>query len=174
MWCSRALVLASILLLGACGFRPLYGTPQYGAGTSPELESINVATVLSRASPRTAQLLRNDLLDRLTPNGVPQKLRYTLSASMIESLQDVVVNQQSEVTRRELLLQVSYQLYDVRNNQLAHQGTARAASSYDVLRADFGNVAAERDVRERLARELAEQIRGELATWFARGVAPAH
>ncbi|HYM32761.1 MAG TPA: LPS assembly lipoprotein LptE [Candidatus Cybelea sp.] len=174
MWWSRAFALACILLLGACGFRPLYGTSQYGAGTSPELESINVGTVLSRASPRTAQLLRNDLLDRLTPDGPPRNLRYTLSAAMVEAFQDVVVNQQSEVTRRELLLQVSYQLYDARNNQLVHQGTARAASSYDVLRADFGNVAAERDVRQRLARELAEQMRGELATWFARGVAPAH
>jgi hypothetical protein len=60
-------------------------------------------------------------------------------------------------------------LFDAGSNAPVHVATTRAVASFNLLRADFGNVIAERDARARLAREVAELIRIELAAWFARG-----
>ncbi|HUN49936.1 MAG TPA: LPS assembly lipoprotein LptE, partial [Candidatus Sulfotelmatobacter sp.] len=117
---------------------------------------------------RTAQLLENDLLDQLTPLGKPLRPRYRLDIQLGESLQAIVVSAQNETTRDSLVIIASYTLVDARTGKAIHINSARAIASFDVLRADFGNVAAERDARERLARQLSDEIRAELASWFLR------
>jgi LPS-assembly lipoprotein len=185
MWWSRSLPLAAccVLLaaLTACGFRPLYGTPGSGDGATPQLESISLGRV--QAAPnsnafvgqnnageqqRTAQLLENDLLDRFSPTGKPLQPRYRLDIQLAESLEAIVVSAQNETTRDSLVMTANYTLVDARTGKAVHLSSTRAIASFDVLRADFGNVAAERDARERLARQLSEQIRAELGSWFLR------
>ena len=51
------------LTLSGCGFQPLYGEAIMGGVVSEELQSIKVETVDSR----TGVVMRNLLLDRLTP-----------------------------------------------------------------------------------------------------------
>ena len=178
-WSSRT--LAAALLLAGCSFHPLYGTTDAG-GTSPALESIHIGKVtpapedltavgrLSSNVPRTAQMLRNDLFDRLTPRGDVAHPRYILDVILSEGRQDIVIDVQNDVTRSSLITIATYSLYEARTRSLLHTNSVRALASFDVLRATFGNVAAERDARERLARTLAESIRIELASWFSRPV----
>ena len=184
MWWSdrgRFLLVALLLALAACGFHPLYGRQENGPGVQPQLEQVTLGRV--EAAPnsnafvgqnnageqqRTAQLLENDLLDQLTPLGKPLRPRYRLDIQLGESLQAIVVSAQNETTRDSLVIIASYTLVDARTGKAIHINSARAIASFDVLRADFGNVAAERDARERLARQLSDEIRAELASWFLR------
>ena len=178
---TGAVCCALLAALTACGFHPLYGNPSIGGGAGPQLNDISLGLV--RPAPnnnafvgennageqqRTAQLLENDLLDRLSPTGKPLRPRYRLDIQLTESLGAIVVSAQNETTRDSLIMTASYTLVDAQTGKAIHLNSARAIASFDVLRADFGNVVAERDARERLARQLSEQIRAELGSWFLR------
>ena len=184
MWWSdlrRVVVAALLLALTACGFHPLYGRQENSPGVQPQLQDITLGRVLAAPNSnafvgqnnageqqRTAQLLENDLLDQLTPLGKPLRPRYRLDIQLGESLQAIVVSAQNETTRDSLIIIANYTLVEARTGKAIHINSARAIASFDVLRADFGNVAAEHDARERLARQLSDEIRAELASWFLR------
>ena len=51
------------------------------------------------------------------------------------------------------------------------RGTARSIASYNVVRSDFANTAAERDAELRLARELSDEISLRLAVALDGGTA---
>ena len=66
----KSLLLFALLLLTACGFRPLYG----GAGTDDSVSGQTLtretaAIFIDEISDRTGQVLRRALSDRLTPRG---------------------------------------------------------------------------------------------------------
>jgi LPS-assembly lipoprotein len=185
MWWSRRLSLACgsalLLSLAACGFQPLYGHHGDSSGAVQPLEDIALGLV--RAAPnsnafvgqnnageqqRTAQLLENDLLDQLSPLGKPLHPLYRLNIQLGESLQGIVVSSSNDTTRDSLVMIANFSLINAQTGKEVHRSSVRAIASFDVLRADFGNVAAERDARERLARQLSDEIHAELASWFLR------
>lgn len=156
-----------MLLFSACGFRPLYGGAEDPAAAGPQLQGI----VVSPIADRVGQQLRNALLDRLTPAGKPAEPLYRLDVTLTEFTEFLAITRADEATRTRLIITATYVLHDWTSNAVVHSSQARAVSAYNVLRADFGNVIAERDARTRLAQQLAEHIRTELAAWFDRGLA---
>lgn len=72
------------LLLSACGFSPLYVqrertdgwyyNSKFDTSISDEMRQVKVEPIANRFG----QLIRNNLIDNLTPTGVPSKPKYRL------------------------------------------------------------------------------------------------
>jgi LPS-assembly lipoprotein len=166
-------VLALLGLSTGCDFKPLYGkseTPTSRAAAD-NLQAIKIGTISGDSSYRTEYLLRNSLLDRLNPRGEPGRPSYRLEIVLSEFKEALAITTVDEATRTNLVIAARYRLFDTATNAPVHASEVRGITAYNLLRADFGNVAAEADARQRVARELAENIRLELATWFTRPAA---
>lgn len=155
------LLLAAAVASGSCGFRPLYGTD--GRAASGELDAIQVAALPGRLG----QVVRNGLLDRLTPFGEPANPRYGLSVQLSESKQGVVLERDARVTRFNLILTASYTLSEADTRRHVTGGTVRATAAYSVVSSPFANVIAERNARDRAASDIADEIKTRLAVHFA-------
>lgn len=162
-----ALAFPLALALAACELRPLYATDNVTAAPMAELEAVQIARVTG-SNDRTGLLLRNSLLDRLNPRGEPSRPRYRLDVVLEEFKEATAITRSDEATRTNLVIAARYRLIDLASNKPIHANEVRNATAFNILRADFGNVAAEQDARQRLSRELAEAIRTELASWLAR------
>lgn len=164
MWWSRvSFAVVAIGLLGGCGFRPLYGSPEgVGGPPAPEFAWIEIKPIPDRLG----QELHNHLLDFLTPGGRPENPKIEMRVRVDESKQLLSVQKTSFATRANLRLRAIYTLHNPGDPQASHRGTADVVSSYNVLEQDFATLMAEKDARSRAARELAHMIRTQLSVYF--------
>ena len=151
------------LALGGCGFRPLYGSRGNAPG-AVELAAVTVGPIADRLG----QILRNDLTERLSPLGEPVDPRYRLKAQLRESSAALAIQSDSSITRFDLRINVSFALIDIASGRTLFRGQARAIGSYDAVASDFATLTAEQDSARRTVREAAEDIRTQLAAFFAR------
>jgi LPS-assembly lipoprotein len=162
----RAGAFLALLLLSACGFRPLYGERALTPEVSNEMALIDIRPIESRVG----LALRNDLLDLLTPLGTPARARYVLAIDLVETRQGLALERDATVTRFNLTLNAEYRLLDAATRQELNAGTARSTAAFNVVRADFANVIADRDAEDRAARVVAEEVVTRLSVFFARRV----
>lgn len=127
---KRSAALAMTLLLGGCGFHPLYGGMD--AGMSATLSSIYVEPV----SDRLGYELRNTMIDLLDGPGTDAGAAYRLKLSLNETSRAVALqndpNNNATITRYNDTLSVSYELTD-RAGKLVTKGLETGLSSYNVL-----------------------------------------
>ena len=166
-------VLALLAICAACDFKPLYGKSDTSTSraAAENLQAIKIGPISGDSSYRTEYLLRNNLLDRLNPRGEPSRPNYRLEIVLSEFKEALAITTVDEATRTNLVIAARYRLFDTTTNTAVHASEVRGITAFNLLRADFGNVSAEADARQRVARELAENIRIELATWFTRPAA---
>ncbi|WP_341703701.1 hypothetical protein [Ferrovibrio sp.] len=160
---SRA---ASILLLGAalagCGFQPLYR--QGGAGQTVIAEFADIA--IRQPDDRRDQLLRDQLLDMLTPRGTPSRPRYLLEYKITESIGAVFTTRSEEITRNNMNVTVVYMLREYESGTALSAINTSTYASYNLTVADYANLISEKNARERALRDSAEQLRIRLANFF--------
>lgn len=150
--------------LTACGFRPLYG-PQNGYDASlAEMASVKVLPIPERIG----QILRNSLLDRLTPRGAPVNPRYRLGVSMEIQKEGLAFEKDESVTRFNLTVSANYQLTEIATGSVITSGSARSVAAFNVVRSDFANISAEADAERRAARAVGEDIWVRLGVFFSR------
>ena len=165
----RVAAVVGLALLSAplqgCGFRPLYGAAPDGQTSMvvAELGSIQIPAV----SDRVGQIVRNDLLDAITPFGQPREPRYVLDVRVDESKEGLAIARDATVTRFNLTLSAEYSLRDAGTAKVIASGVVRAVAAYNVLQSDFANVIAERDAEVRAARVITDQIKTRLSVHFA-------
>ncbi len=164
----RVALLSLLTTLSACGLRPLYGggegTPQAGApagGVAGDLAAIKVATIAERSG----QVLRNALLDHLTPEGEPRQPLYHLVVTRAESEQSPLRRIDEVAILQILRVSATWSLRDSAGATLT-SGVSRAVARYDMTRSQPATEAARENARERAARDLAEDIRVKLALYF--------
>jgi LPS-assembly lipoprotein len=152
-----------VLLLGACGFRSLYGTDATGDATG-ELATIKINPIADRLG----QQLRNNLLDLLNPRGRPSNPRYFLTVALDQSTQRLAIEKDAFATRANLTLLAKYSLQDPDSREIVLSGKSLVVSSYNILDSEFATLMAEKDAKARAAREIAHDIRTRLAAFFVR------
>ena len=162
---ARLLAAAGLPFLmpfvAACGFQPIYG----GSGPSgvrAELAAIEVGLIKDRVG----QQLRNELVQRLHPDGRPRKPAYRLHIDLSIDKRDLALKKSEIATRANLQIRATYSLRNNPDGKMLIQGTARITTSYDILRSDFATLAAEADARRRGVRELADEITNRLAVFL--------
>lgn len=157
-------LMAVVLLLTGCGFRPLYSETASNAETTASLEAIRV----TGATTKTDAVFRNFLLDRIAPGGAPGKYEYELGFRLDERQVGSGVRIDASVTRFNLQLSANYQLKNVKTRDVIYSGNSRSVVAYDVLRSQFATVIERENARERAAREIANDIVLRLSLYFER------
>jgi LPS-assembly lipoprotein len=173
-------------LLSACGWKPLYGQASTGpSGTATvdaHLASIAIKEPFwerdaapfgetsqagrAKYDARTSQILHNSLRDGLNPYGQPAAPAYTLSIKLSEDINRTLTADEGDARREDLILKASYVLADAKGNQLLKE-YARSILAYTVLQDPYTDLEARNDARDRTARQLAEQIKLRISSYFA-------
>lgn len=166
-----AILLVLVTLLGACGFRPLYGKDGEGVASAEQhLARISIKQIKNRIG----QQLRNNLLSRLNPKGPPGKPLYSLSIKIGDAVSNLGVKKSAVVTRGNLRVSGNYvltKLYVTTSKGEAivtvmTSGNVLSTSSYDIPQAQYAALAARKDAQARAVREIADDIRNRLAIYF--------
>lgn len=163
MWCSRAAAVALVLLVGACGFRPLFGEINDETVTA-ELSTIKIEPIADRVG----QQLHNELLDRLTPEGRAQIGSYRLRIELREASQGFAIDKAEFATRSSYRVNAVYTLYEPYGDKALYTGRLFAVSSYNILRSEYATLIAQQDARDRAVEQLANDIRTGLALYFIK------
>ncbi len=161
-WTAIAGVL---LVLGGCGFTPLYGAREGGARTDTELSQIRVLEI---DNGRTGHDVYNALIDHLSPYGEPAEPDYQLRVRLSEDREGVAIERDASITRYNFRLDANFRLVDVRSGNVIYEGRSRSIAAYNVVESQFATLSARRDAEERAATELSEDIKLRLAIFFDR------
>jgi LPS-assembly lipoprotein len=165
-WFRTLVVLAAILAVAACGFRPLYGS-RGGTAAPDEFAQIKIEPIPDRIG----QELHNHLLTVLNPDGRPDKTRYVMETSVVESARSLAIRKSAFATRANLQVRANYNLNDVTTGKNIFKGESSITVSYNILDSEFATLMAEKDARARAVRELAEDMRIRLGIFFANQAA---
>jgi LPS-assembly lipoprotein len=156
------------LVLSGCGFRPLYAKTGSTAGVSAAMSQIDVIETKTRV----AFKVRSRLVELLQPSNGPGKA-YDLRMTINERQEGLAIEQDTSVTRYNFELTGLFVLTDKASGEVLTRGSSRAVAAYNVVDSQFATEIARRDVRDRAAQALGEDIHKQLAIYFDRNpVAP--
>ena len=154
-------LLTAGLLLGACGFKPLYGTTANTPSTVEALAHVEIQPIANREG----QLMRTALQRRL--NGKAKgAAQYKLLVTLKENIATLAVQRNAFATRANLRLSARYHLTRISDGQKLNEGSLRSVSSYNILSSDFATYTAQNDARSRAIEDLADSIQTRLAAYF--------
>ena len=159
-------VLPLLLLVAACGFRPLYGSGDSASpGVAQDLASVSIAEPVSRLD----QLIRNDLVSTMRPAGSTAPDRYRLDI-VAKTSEDKIIEDSTNsrrVHRATVRVTASFALKDLEGGKTVYQGRTFSNVSYDDVNQSFADLQARTNALERGAHEVALDIRTRLAAHFA-------
>lgn len=158
---KKCRVLLLLLLLSACGFQPLYVEKKHNnawyfsgdfdTSITREMSQIKVEPI----EERFGQIVRNELLDSLTPRGVPSHPKYRLYVELTDRqiIQQALRNDIT-ATREQVRYRVDYILYDAQSDEELVRGNSIAYSSYDIMSNPYSTTIAEKKRRKKTVRRL--------------------
>ena len=167
-WCDRfrplrAAVFALPLALAGC-FQPLYGTLGAG-GLESELQAIKVEPI----NDRIGHYVADELIFGFNGSRAEVPPKYRLIVTLKERVQTPVVDTVTyRTTSATLITDADFQLVPVAGGLPLYKSTAFSVASYDRFQQRISNVRAARDAEIRDARTLADNIKTQVAAYFAR------
>lgn len=155
-----AIVLGSIAVSG-CGFEPLH-RERPGANVTENLAAIRIEPIADRSG----QILRNYLLDRLTPRGTPARADYVLRIRLQEPRQTLALRRDDVISRVAYSASVSFDLLDASGRRVAG-GVASHSTDYEVTNSEFATLVSAQNARDRVLELVGDDIRNQLAAYFS-------
>jgi LPS-assembly lipoprotein len=159
---TRLPVLLLVLLLAACGLRPLYG----GGGSGAVAQSLR-AVAVTPIEGRSGWLVRTAIEDRLGAQAGGQS-RYRLEVELDDDITGFGIRTDDAVTRERRTLRARYRLVDAALGTVVLDATAGSDAGIDVVSSEYATVAAEQTALERLAEDVADQIVSRVALFVSR------
>ncbi len=153
--------LVLVTLLSGCGFRPLYLKGKQNP--QPDLTAIEIRPIVDRKG----QILRNLLLDQLTPKGPSAHPAYVLDVTVDFSLTNLGIRRDDRATRALIKVTATYSLRRKQDEAKLFSGTSRANSGYDILDSDFAALVAEKDALQHSLETIAQDINLRLSFLFS-------
>ena len=144
-------MLCAALLLTGCGFTPMYGTDAENSSVTQAMAAIDIEEIPDRLGKQ----VHNNLLDAITPGGMPGSAQYRLQVQLLEEREDVGLRQDASVTRANYRLRAQFRLIDNNDEAVLIHGSTWAETAFDVTSSDYSTLIAERAAQERLARDVA-------------------
>lgn len=168
---KRLIALLMFMFLAACGFEPLYVQKKhdnlwYFGGEFDRSISAEMAQIKVEATgERFGQLIRNELLDMLTPLGVPHKPKYRLVISLEnEVVYDQALRNDITATRKRVEYTVGYTMFE--NGKEIVKGNSVAFGSYDILANPYSMTIAQKKVMKDSAQIIANDISLRIGAYF--------
>ncbi len=150
-------------LLAGCGFQPLLGR-QPGSSVPDELAAIRIAPIPDRSG----QILRNALLDSLTPRGAAAVAQqYTLTIRLQEPRQTIALRRDDVISRSSYAAVASFDLIDRQGRRIA-SGASTFTTDYEITVSEYATRTSLDDARSRVLALIADDIRNQLAQALAR------
>jgi LPS-assembly lipoprotein len=159
-WRKPLLTLVLPLALGACGFHPLYSKSGPDSAMREEMASITIQPLRDRQG----QEIHNALIKTITPDGPPEKSRYTLYVAYTVTESQAALATDETATRDVMRFNVIYRLYEGGTTLTA--GTFPEIFSYNFLQEHYANVSAQSDIMTRVSDQIALEVRNRLAIYF--------
>lgn len=159
------LVVASALLLSACGLKPIYAGGASGQ-VAQGLAAIEVPAIEGKAG----WLVRNALVDQLGAAGRAAP-RYRLDVRLDDKLEGLGLLSDDTIGRERRTLRARYQLVDTATGAIVLDATAGSDAGIDVVSSEYATIAAEQKALENLARVVADKIVARLALQLRAGQA---
>jgi LPS-assembly lipoprotein len=164
---TGALIVVLAATIAGCGFQPMHGQRSNASATT--LATIDIGLIADR----TGQILRNELLQEMQPQGPARQQPYLLTVTLAEYLRDLAIKRNEAATRANLTLVASFVVSQGSNGLLIHSGSARSVNAYNILTSDFATLSARENARKRGARQLALEIKERISVWLVQtGRAP--
>ncbi len=163
---------ALIALIAGCGFEPLYVEKktsgewyydnEFDTGIIEEMASVKVELIQDRIG----QLIRNDLLDKLSPKGQPAHPKYYLKITGIKKREiDQALRNDITATRKKVIYTVTYVLKNNEHKNLI-SGNSVAYLGYDILRDPYSTTFAQKKIEKNAAKIIANDISLRLGAYF--------
>lgn len=150
-------------LLAGCGFRPLLGSQSGSSAVSDDLAAIRITPIPDRSG----QILRNALLDSLTPRGSAIASRYVLNIRLQEPRQTIALRRDDVISRSSYSAVATFDLVNRDGRKLAF-GTSTFSTDYEIAVSEFATRSSLEDARSRVMSLIADDIRNQLAAALAR------
>ena len=164
-WSRRqalGLALLPAAALAGCGFQPMYGGQ--GRATLAEMGTIRVV----QPRDRLGQLVRNEIIERISPRGEPSVVRYKLSYTTRLTEVQLAIQDDDSITRFSLRLTVEVWLLEIASGKVIYRDKTRAVGGYNAVNSEFATLAARDDTTDRVARAAAAEIVTLLGVFFTR------
>lgn len=167
---KKILTISLIMMITACGFRPLYVQHKSGNWYSADNYDLSIIDEMAQIkvlpiADRFGQQIRNQLLDLLTPKGTPQRAKYRLDVKVAER---IVVQQAMRndvtATNERIQYKVNYTLYQGSENLL--NGNSIAFVSYDILTNPYSTTIAQKKAETDAAHIIANDIALRIGAYF--------
>ena len=159
-----AMLIVAAVLQG-CGFEPLMGQSAHPA-VQANMQRIRIAAIPERSG----QILRNHLLEALTPRGLQGGELYTLSVALSEPRREVSIRRDDTASQIAYAASATFVLRD-KALRLAFSGASTAETTYEVTNSEFATLASYASARDRVLQEVSVDIRQQIAM-FLEGKAP--
>lgn len=159
-------LLAFVLLLPACGLKPVYSGGSDSVVTRT-LDSIEIGPIPGKAG----WIMTQQLAQRLG-NSSAASVSYRLDVTLDDQLTSFGISKDNSASRERRTLRARYQLIENATGKVMLDQTASADSGIDLTQSDYATIAAEETVLERLSIDLADQITTRLALFAQRQPAP--
>ena len=167
----KILLTLLVSMTAACGFEPLYVERtgdkgwyfdgSFDSSISQEMAKVKVMPIKDRFG----QLMRNDLIDLLSPKGQPQKPKYRLFVTLKSKTEtNQALRSDITATRKMVKYKVSY--YMTENEERVMKGDSVAYSGYDILTNPYSTTIAKKKGDEDAAKIIANDISLRLGAYF--------
>ena len=155
----------------ACGFEPLYVERKgenkwyfdgsFDSSISQEMAKVKVMPIKDRFG----QMMRNNLIDLLSPKGQPQSPKYRLFVTLDSKIEtDQALRSDITATHKMVKYTVSY--YMTENEKRIMNGDSVAYTGYDILANPYSTVIAKKKGDEDVAKIIANDISLRLGAYF--------
>lgn len=155
------LAASSMLLIGGCGFHPLY--TRQNEGNVELLARIHINPIGNRVG----HILRHTLIERMTPHGMPEVPHYALSVTLDVSTEPI--HTAARGAHPHLIMSATYSLKDLHQNKhpVLFTSTGRTVTNYHRQDSPYATVFAERAAQSQAASHLADEIVERIALYFS-------
>lgn len=166
-------VLGLVFFISACGFQPLYVEKKHSnawyfggdfdTSISEEMAQVKVEPI----EERFGQIIRNELLDNLTPRGVPSHPKYRLFVELKEkSIVQQALRNDITATREQVKYTVEYIMTNAAEGKELVRGNSVSYASYDIMSNPYSTTVASKKAEKDSANIIANDIALRIGAYF--------
>jgi len=158
--------LLLLFTLAACGFQPVYS--QKTASANPELTGFFRNISIEEIPGKAGQDLRNSLYDTLNPTSASGENLYRLEIKLKRDIIPMIIEKDRSITRYNLVYEAHIKLIEIASGKVIYTGAAQMSGGYDAINSDYAVYMAEGDAGHHVIRDLAEEIKNKLTSYFIK------
>ncbi len=160
---ASASALTALIVLGGCGWQPLYGPTASGSQLEDVMRTVDISTIPGRVGQR----VRNELIFDTTGGGEAAVPKFRLDIAVRESVLNTLVAGTGDPEGQIYQVYTQFKLVRLNDNTVVLEGNSNARAAYDKVDSVFADIRAKRDAEDRAARTIAEAIRTRMAAYFS-------